>query len=139
MALLNASAMSVASSRLLVSGASCCTMPVMAELVVGRPSSAELIFLMLAAASSDEYPRFFMTLGKLFIWSARPMALLRLEATTPATLLNTLAATPATAPILAEKPVEKFLPAAAPPLSPAAPKASCMVLPTPLMDGTICT
>ena len=128
MALLNASAMSVASSRFEVNGASCCTMPVMAELVVGRPSSAALIFLMLAAASSLEYPRFFMTLGKLFIWSARPMALLRLEATTPAT-----------APILAEKPEVKFLPACAPPLSPAEPKASCMARPTPLMDGTICT
>ena len=139
MALLNASAMSVASSRFEVNGASCCTMPVMAELVVGRPSSAALIFLMLAAASSLEYPRFFMTLGKLFIWSARPMALLRLEATTPATLLNTLAVTPATAPILAEKPEVKFLPACAPPLSPAEPKASCMARPTPLMDGTICT
>ena len=53
-ALLNASAMLVASSRLLVNGASCWTMPVMAELVVGRPSSDALIFLIDAAASSLE-------------------------------------------------------------------------------------
>ena len=53
MALLNAKAMSAASSRFEVSGASCCTMPVIAELVVGRPSKAFEIFLMDAAASCE--------------------------------------------------------------------------------------
>lgn len=53
-ALLNARLMFVASSRLLVSGASCWTMPVIADDVVGRPSRDLLIFLMLAAASSAE-------------------------------------------------------------------------------------
>ena len=143
MALLNAKAMSVASSRFEVSGASCWTMPVMAELVVGRPSSAFVIFLIEAAASSELYPRFFMTFGKLFIWSARSIALPRLDVTTDATLPNTLEAMPATAPTLAANPTDSPWPMLWPVLLPvvldASPNAFSMALPTPSMEGTMGT
>ena len=143
MALLNAKAMSAASSRFEVSGASCWTMPVMAELVVGRPSSAFVIFLIEAAASSELYPRFFMTFGKLFIWSARSIALPRLDVTTDATLPNTLEAMPVTAPTLAANPADSPWPMLWPVLLPvvldASPNAFSMALPTPSMEGTMGT
>ena len=48
---LNASAMFVASRKLWVNGASCCTMPATAFVLEGRPSNDLPICLMLAAAS----------------------------------------------------------------------------------------
>ena len=142
MALLNARAMFVASSRFDVNGASCCTMPVMAELVVGRPSKAFEIFLMDAAASCELYPRFFMTFGKLFIWSARLTALPMLPEMTLMALVVTAAAAPMMPP-LASRPEAKPLPAVSPPLLPAlldaSPNAFSMALPTPSMEGTMGT
>ena len=114
-------------------------MPVMAELVVGRPSSASLIFLMLAAASVAEYPRFFMTFGKLFIWSARSTAEPRLDVTTDATLLNTLDVMPATAPTLEANPTDSPWPMLCPVVLDASPNAFSMALPTPSMEGTMGT
>ena len=140
---LNASEMFVASSRLFVSGASCCTMPAIALDVVGRPSSALLILRMLAPASSAEYPRFFMTLGKLFIWSARLIALPMLLLTALTALPTTLCTAPAIAPALADRPESMPLPAFPPALLPAFSAAEsnalAMALPTPERDGTTCT
>ena len=97
-ALLNANAMLVASSRFLVNGASCWTMPIMLDVVVGRPSMLALMRLMAAAASFESYPKFFMTLGKLFIVSARLMAPSTLLVMMFETLLNADCANPLMAP-----------------------------------------
>ena len=142
MALLNARDISVASSRLPVNGASCCTIDVIELVVVGSPSSESLIFLTLAAASSELYPRFCMTLGKLFIWSARDTAPLMLLPTMSMALDVMALAAPMTAPVAPNpraKPEPAFLPCSAPCVSEAEPNASAMDLPTFFIDGTIAT
>ena len=79
-------------------------MPVSAGSDVGRPSIEALIFLIDAVASSLEYPRFFMTLGKLFMVSTRPIALPSEFEIALNALLVTLETRPMTAPALAESP-----------------------------------
>ena len=60
---LNARPICVAEPRSPVSGASCCTTPVIESSDVGRPSMRELMVDMEVAASSAEYPRFCITFG----------------------------------------------------------------------------
>ena len=115
---LNAMPIFVASSRDPHNGASCCTMPVSAGSDVGRPSIDALIFLIDALASSLEYPRFFMTLGKLFMVSTRPIALPREFEIASNALLVTLETRPMTAPALAESPELNLPPASEPALPP---------------------
>ena len=73
-------------------------MPIMLDVVVGRPSMLALMRLMAAAASFESYPKFFMTLGKLFIVSARLMAPSTLLVMMFETLLNADCANPLMAP-----------------------------------------
>ena len=127
---LNASEMLVASSSESHIGAIFCTMPVMAAVEVGSPSKAPEIFLMDAAASSALNPRFCITFGKLFIWSARLIAPVMLELMTSPALENTDWTMPEMAPNSAAATLVNLAPNRPPTAAPAAEPSTAPISPS---------
>ena len=95
----------VASSRLEQRGASCCTMLATWLVELGRPSRLFWMRWIEADASSAEYPRLDITLGKLFSVSTREIAALREFDTALNAPDAAVATSPASAPAFAENPL----------------------------------